>query len=53
MNPDIKPNTPLNIAYMLYPEIFLAPSDSYMTTLIEYMAATKRYKKICMFTGLG
>lgn len=36
----------MNVAYQILPNIFLKRSDEFMTTLIEYLAAKKSYKKI-------
>ncbi|CAD8061843.1 unnamed protein product [Paramecium primaurelia] len=50
-NPDIIPNTPMNVAYQILPHIFLKRSDEFMTTLIEYLAAKKSYKRVFGILG--
>ena len=48
--PDIQPHTPFTMACLLYPEIFLKPTDSYICTLFEYMIH-KGYKDIFALVG--
>lgn len=47
--PDLNPQTPLNMAFYLYPDIFLQPSDKYMVTMLEYLL--KRYERITVLVG--
>lgn len=49
-HPDLKPQTPYTIACLMYPEIFLKPIDSYMSTLFEYMIH-KGYNNIFGLVG--
>jgi len=49
-HPDLKPQTPYTVACLLYPEIFLKPIDSYMSTLFEYMIH-KGYNNIFGLVG--
>ena len=48
--PDLKPQTPFTMACLLYPEIFVKPTDKYMTTLFEYMIH-KGHKNILGLVG--
>ena len=48
--PDVQPQTPFSMACLLYPEIFVKPTDSYMCTLFEYMIH-KGYKDIFALVG--
>ena len=41
----------MNMAFYLYPEIFLEFSDKYTSTLLHYLK--KDYKNILVFTGHG
>lgn len=50
-HPDLKPKTPLNIAYQCFPEVFLKRSDEFMSTIIEYLAAKKTYKRVFGLVG--
>ncbi|CAD8080373.1 unnamed protein product [Paramecium sonneborni] len=50
-NPDIYPNTPMNVAYQILPDIFLRRSDEFMTTLVEYLRANKSQKRIFALLG--
>lgn len=50
LHPDIEPRTPLAVAYLLYPEIFVKPTDEYMATLFEYMIH-KGHKDIVALVG--
>lgn len=51
MNPDIVPATPLMSAFHMLPELFLRRSDEYMSTLIEYLSRTKKFKRVFMMVG--
>ena len=42
--PDYQPQTPLNMGYYEYPELFLEKSDKYISTLIEYLLRPKGFK---------
>lgn len=53
MNRDIVPNSPLMNGFHILPEIFLKRSDEYMSTLIEYLSKTKKYKRVFMLVGHG
>ncbi|KAM3140761.1 hypothetical protein pb186bvf_007166 [Paramecium bursaria] len=44
--PDLQPQTPLNVGYNIFPDIFLQRSDQYISTIIEYLAVKKKYKKV-------
>ncbi|KAL4498407.1 hypothetical protein ABPG72_013213 [Tetrahymena utriculariae] len=50
-NPDTNPQTPLAMSYQIFPELFLSASDKYMSTLIEYLIATQKYKRMTAFLG--
>lgn len=50
--PNLSPLTPLTIANMLYPEVFVVPSDKYMTNVFEYLIHRK-YKKVFALVGLN
>lgn len=53
INPDITPQTPLNMNLRSMPEFSLQSSDSYTTSLIEYMIKKKPYKRYMVFGGVG
>lgn len=42
--PDYQPQTPMNMGYYTYPELFLEKSDKYIATMIEYLLRPKGYK---------
>ncbi|KRX06902.1 hypothetical protein PPERSA_11547 [Pseudocohnilembus persalinus] len=48
--PDLKPHTPLSMAFQLYPQIFLEKSDQYMATVLQALHA-KKFKNITCFLG--
>ena len=50
-NPDFVPNTPLNLAYLDYPELFLGPSDHYTASLLEYIIKLQPRGTIVVFAG--
>jgi len=50
--PDYQPQTPLNMGYHLYPELFLEKSDKYISTLIEYLLSPKKVFKGKNILGL-
>ena len=50
--PDLKPQTPLTVANLLYPEVFLQLTDTYISTLFEYMIY-KKYNNIISFVGMN
>ena len=52
MYPDLMPQTPFTIACYHYPEIFLRPSDKYISTLLEYLIHRK-YNNILAIVGNG
>ena len=53
INPDLQPETPLNANLSRLPEFTLQPTDSYISSLVEYIIKTKNYKKILVVGGLG
>jgi hypothetical protein len=48
--PDLRPQTPYTMACLLYPEVFVKPSDKYMSTMFEYMIH-KGHKNILGLLG--
>jgi hypothetical protein len=44
--------SPRRIAEFLFPEVFHYYNDRYMATLLQYLAAVGKYKRIVMFVGL-
>lgn len=44
--------TPRQLAQYLFPEVLLHYSERYIATLLEYIAAVGKFKKIVMLTGL-
>lgn len=44
--------TPRQLAQYLFPEVLLHYSERYMATLLEYIAAKGKHRKIVMLTGL-
>jgi hypothetical protein len=44
--------TPKQLAQFLFPEVLLHYSERYMATLLEYIAAVGKHKKIVMLAGL-
>ena len=42
--PDYQPQSPLNMGYHIYPELFLEKSDKYIATVIEYLLRPKGFK---------
>ena len=53
LNPDAKPETPLNMYMTRAPGYALQPSDAYMSSLIEYIIEAKDYKRTLVIGGLG
>ena len=50
-NPDLTPDTPLNMTHMVYPESFTFHSDSYTTSLIEYTLKKQQPKRVFVLGG--
>lgn len=50
-NPDFVPNTPLYLAHLDYPELFLGPSEHYTASLLEYIIKRHPYQNILVFAG--
>ena len=54
--PDYRPQSPMNMGYHLFPELFLEKSDKYISTVIEYLLSPKvgfKGKKILGLLGYG
>lgn len=50
-NPDFTPDTSLNMTHFEFQELFTFNSDSYTTSLIEYLIHKKNPKRIIVFAG--
>jgi hypothetical protein len=49
-NPDFEPHTPLGTAITLFPDVFIAPSDSFIAQTINNI---KKHKRVVAFVGYG
>mmetsp|Transcript_2881 Transcript_2881/g.3061 ORF Transcript_2881/g.3061 Transcript_2881/m.3061 type:complete len:304 (-) Transcript_2881:1698-2609(-) len=52
-NPDLEPHVPANAGYFSYPELFLTPSDTYMSAVLDALTMTGKFKNIVCIVGLG